>query len=223
MDQLSSNSACLVEAVAHCSGCPQRRRCHDGKCRSIRRGGAPCAPGECADKAALLIDDPSIVHQRAFLTHRLHGRRPARCREGCCRSLKRRGVPCAPGQCVAKFNTVHSAERLHEYLQVHGTKDKASANYWELVALIAVNEAPSPETLNVRADDAARLAQQQREYAASSQKNKRRGRKEKQKRKKHEAGAAAAVDAAVAPDLSAQTDERARLSVQSDSRAKEPP
>jgi hypothetical protein len=188
MNQLSSNSAQPAETAAQSLGCPQRRRCHDGKCRSVRRGGTPCADGECAHKTGCLIDDPSILQQRAFLTHRLHGRHAVRCREGCCRSLKRRGVGCAPGQCLAKFSTVHSANRLHEYVQVHGTKDRAGANYWELVALIAVNQAPSPEALNMRADDAARLAQQQRDYAASNQKRKRRARKKRQKRKKRETG-----------------------------------
>lgn len=187
----NSASASIVSGAGeHAPGdleCPSRRRCHKDKCRSFRAGGQPCGPDGCAAKAGLLVENPSIVAQRAFLTHRLHGRRSASCREGHCRSLKRRGLQCVPGQCVAKFGTVHSAARLHEYAEVHGYGDKKQTAFWELVALISAGEAPSLETLVERGEEASRLAQQQRQYAPSSKWSKRGARKKKQKQKKRQA------------------------------------
>jgi hypothetical protein len=86
---------------------------------------------------------------------------------------------------VANFSSVHSGARLYEYAQVHGHRDKRGANYWQLVGLIAVNEAPSPETLNTRSDDATRLAAQQRTYAYR-QVGKRQRRKQKQRCKRRQ-------------------------------------
>jgi hypothetical protein len=78
---------------------------------------------------------------------------------------------------------VHSGARLYEYAQVHGHRDKRAAHYFQLVALIGVNEAPSPETLNTRRDEASRLAGEQRDYARRKL-CKRQSRKQKQKLKR---------------------------------------
>jgi hypothetical protein len=161
----------------------KRRKCREGNCRSVQRGDSPCSLGECAHKAGLLVQNPSITQQRTFLTKRLHGGKPRRCQAGRCRSLKRRGLPCVAGQCVASAKAVHSGARLHEYAQVHGHRDKGGAIYWELVGLTAVREAPSPESLNTRSDDASRLARQQRDYACRKL-GKRRRRKQNQKLKR---------------------------------------
>jgi 4-hydroxyphenylpyruvate dioxygenase-like putative hemolysin len=104
-----------------------------------------------------------------------------------------------PGQCVAKFSTASSAERLHEFVETHGYNNKSEGRYWELVGLHQANQAPSTETLNVRAGDATQLARKQREYvtlhgpgcrgaASPEKKKKRRLRKKRQRLARRNAG-----------------------------------
>jgi hypothetical protein len=100
----------------------------------------PCQDGACAHKAGLLGDDPRLLRQLEFLSRKLDVGCPIRCRPGKCRSLTRRGLICVPGQCVAKFKSVHSEGRLHEFVETHGGQDKADARVLERVALLRENQ-----------------------------------------------------------------------------------
>ena len=198
-DHLRDNDMLTPPACPeNCSAAALRRRrhCRPGKCRALQYGGgAPCQDGTCAHKAGLLGDDPRVVRQLEFVSERLDVGCPIRCRPGKCRSLARRGLICVPGQCVAKLKTVHSAERLHEFVETHAFNDRAGGRVLEQMALLRANQAASAETLERRGVQAVRVARQQWDYVAHNnpsafndawlkERQRRRARKEKQKQKK---------------------------------------
>jgi hypothetical protein len=92
---------------------------------------------------------------------------------------------------------VGSAGRLHEFVETHAHDHKQDGRYWELVGLQQVGQAPSPESLAIRSEQAAILVRQQREYLASHdpdflkgvspKKEKRRARKKRQRQYKRAA------------------------------------
>lgn len=162
------------------------RRCRAGKCRSVRNGGRPCESGSCAAKAGLLQPSTSVLSQLEYLTRKLlDGRRIIQCRPGLCRSLRRRGLCCPPGQCFAKPQFVSLAERLNDYAHVHGYRDKGGANYWQLAASAILGHYHGPDLVHDRVELGEKLSKQQKDSGNELRRRRRRKARQRSAKKDH--------------------------------------